>query len=200
MTCVFCEIVAGRAPATVVEKWPGAIAIAPLGPVTPGHTLIVPKPHVRDAAEDPWTTAKVMYQAAKFAGRFESFNIITSAGAAATQSVPHLHIHVVPRTEDDQLMVPWGTTFGDNPQAPHWCPAAQKLTVKLAEAMMDRDSLIDVRQRWLKAADRMDHSREQRSDEFTDIGHAGLFAQSTAMRGCAEDLRVILDAGQEDDD
>lgn len=111
MSCVFCEIVAGRAPATVLEEWPGAIAIVPLNPVVEGHTLVIPVEHVTSAASEPTVTADTMYRAALFARRFESFNLITSTGRAATQSVPHLHIHVVPRAEDDRLMVPWGTVF-----------------------------------------------------------------------------------------
>lgn len=50
-----------------------------------------------------------MQRAAEYAAKLGSaFNIITSAGAAATQSVWHLHLHVVPRSTDDGLMVPWG--------------------------------------------------------------------------------------------
>jgi diadenosine tetraphosphate (Ap4A) HIT family hydrolase len=56
-----------------------------------------------------------------------SWNIITSIGKAATQSIKHLHVHLVPRTEDDKLMVPWGTIYGDDPTAPHWCKVADDL-------------------------------------------------------------------------
>ena len=52
-------------------------------------------------------------------------------GEAATQSVFHLHVHVVPRTADDNLMVPWGTVYGDDPRAPHWCAVAQQLRDEL---------------------------------------------------------------------
>ena len=123
-TCVFCAIVAGNAPATVVNEWDDAIAIVPLGPVVEGHVLVIPKAHVKDLADDPQVTAATMFRASTFAAQLASANIITSMGRAATQSVFHLHIHVVPRAEDDQLMVPWGTVFGDDPQAPHWCRVA----------------------------------------------------------------------------
>lgn len=46
--CVFCEIIAGRAPATVIRDWPDALAIVPLKPVTDGHTLVMPKIHSTD--------------------------------------------------------------------------------------------------------------------------------------------------------
>jgi diadenosine tetraphosphate (Ap4A) HIT family hydrolase len=70
--------------------------------------------------------------ASEYAGIYDSFNLITSAGRAATQSIDHLHIHVVPRTVDDKLMTPWGTIYGDEPTAPHWCRVAQELQDSVA--------------------------------------------------------------------
>lgn len=103
--CVFCEIVADRASATVVHRWTDAIAIVPLGPVVDGHLLVIPTTHVRDALEDPTVTASTMRAAAEIAPH--PCNLITSAGREATQSVFHLHIHVVPRAVDDGLALPW---------------------------------------------------------------------------------------------
>lgn len=51
--CPFCEIAAGRAPATIVHEWSDTIAIVPLNPVVDGHTLVIPKQHVRDFASSP---------------------------------------------------------------------------------------------------------------------------------------------------
>ena len=132
MACVFCAIAAGTAPATIVQEWSDALALVPLGPVVDGHVLIIPRQHVADFAESPDITAATMKRAAEYvAGRHDSANIITSMGRAATQSVMHLHVHVVPRTFEDQLMVPWGTVYGDDPQAPHWCRVAQRLQDEL---------------------------------------------------------------------
>lgn len=103
--CVFCQIVAGQAVATQVRQWSDAIAIVPLNPVTAGHVLVIPRFHVVDALEDPRITASVMHAAAELAER--PCNIITSAGAEATQTVFHLHIHVVPRRQGDGLALPW---------------------------------------------------------------------------------------------
>ncbi|MEV5211406.1 HIT domain-containing protein [Micromonospora sp. NPDC053740] len=107
--CVFCEIVAGREPATQVAAGTDAIAIRPLNPVVTGHLLVLPVKHVRDAAEDPHVSAEVMRLAAVLAPMFcpGAFNIITSAGREATQSVFHLHLHIVPRRADDGLALPW---------------------------------------------------------------------------------------------
>lgn len=130
--CVFCEIIAGNAPAAIVQEWPDALAIVPLGPVVDGHVLIIPREHVTDFVDSPNATAATMKRAAEYtAGRHDSANVITSMGRAATQSVLHLHLHVVPRSVDDKLMVPWGTIYGDNPQAPHWCRVAQGLQDRL---------------------------------------------------------------------
>src|SRR5690606_21559959 len=105
-SCVFCEIVAGRAPAKFVRQWADTIAIVPLNPVTDGHVLVIPKNHVRDASESPHVAGLTMARAAEIAK--PPFNIITSAGRAATQSDLHLHLHSVTpldvygmRTEDE---------------------------------------------------------------------------------------------------
>lgn len=107
--CVFCQIVAGNSPATVVESWPDALAIVPLGPVTEGHVLVIPRAHVRDFVEDPVVTAATMARAAQLAQTYDiaPANLITSAGREATQSIFHLHVHVVPRRENDGLALPW---------------------------------------------------------------------------------------------
>jgi len=106
--CIFCKIVKGEAPAKVVAQWPDAIAIVPLNPVTPGHTLVIPRQHVRDAVDRPRLTAVTMWRASMLAGSLtEQCNLITSVGPLATQTVFHLHIHIVPRRGDDGLHLPW---------------------------------------------------------------------------------------------
>lgn len=105
MSCVFCAIIDGTAPAIVVRRWPYALAIVPLGPVTDGHLLVIPTVHVRDATENPAISALAMRAASELAQ--PPCNIITSAGAEATQTVWHLHLHVVPRRPGDRLALPW---------------------------------------------------------------------------------------------
>lgn len=103
--CVFCEIVAEREPAVFVRRWTDAVAIVPLEPVTEGHVLVLPRVHVPDATDHPETTATVMWRAASLA--VPPCNLITSSGREATQSVFHLHVHIVPRRENDGLALPW---------------------------------------------------------------------------------------------
>ena len=106
--CVFCEILAGRAPATFVQRAPKWSAFVPLGPAAPGHVLFVPARHVASAAEAPAVAGAIMRVAAGWAAsRYPAYNLITSSGADATQSVFHLHVHVVPRGPGDGLPVHW---------------------------------------------------------------------------------------------
>lgn len=107
-SCPFCEIIAGRAPATFVHEWDDVIAIVPLGPVVAGHTLVIPKEHVRDFSAVPDVSAATMRRAAELMRWTpRSMNLITSKGREATQSVFHLHLHLVPRAENDGLALPW---------------------------------------------------------------------------------------------
>lgn len=113
VSCPFCDIIAGRAHGTVVREWTFAFALLPLHPVVDGHTLIVPKMHVRDFSTNPQMSGATMIAAAEFAAEFhDDMNIITSRGVAATQSVYHLHLHVVPRHIGDGLALPWTNQEG----------------------------------------------------------------------------------------
>jgi histidine triad (HIT) family protein len=106
--CVFCAIAAGKATAVIVREWPDALAVRPRsGGVHPGHVLVMPRVHVEDAGTDPDVTAAVMRRAAELMAEYPAANLITSKGEAATQSVYHLHVHVVPREPDDGLPLPW---------------------------------------------------------------------------------------------
>ncbi|AEY85311.1 hypothetical protein SHJG_p1121 (plasmid) [Streptomyces hygroscopicus subsp. jinggangensis 5008] len=72
-----------------------------------GHVFVLPRVHVEDAGTDPEVTAAVMRRAAELMAEHPAANLITSKGAAATQTVYHLHVHVVPRQEGDGLPLPW---------------------------------------------------------------------------------------------
>lgn len=104
--CAFCRLIRdGRYD----DEYDGIVDFEPLHPVVPGHRLVVPKVHVADALEDPQVSGRVMAYAANLA-RARSLhpcNIMTSVGAEATQSVFHLHLHIVPRKTGDGLMLPW---------------------------------------------------------------------------------------------
>jgi len=109
--CVFCDLANGNSE-KVFRHHPGSVVhFEPLNPVTPGHMLFVPKQHVESASEEPIVTANVFYRAADYANEKKrnasDFNLITSAGTNATQTVFHLHVHYVPRRPNDGLHLPW---------------------------------------------------------------------------------------------
>jgi histidine triad (HIT) family protein len=103
--CVFCRIVRGDEPATIVATWRHALAFVPLNPVAEGHVLVVPRRHTSYATEDPLVAGYVFVCAAEIAPT--PSNLITSSGVDATQTVFHLHVHVVPRAKGDGLALPW---------------------------------------------------------------------------------------------
>jgi histidine triad (HIT) family protein len=111
--CVFCKkFVAGDYD----TENHGCFTFEPLNPVTPGHTLVVPIPHSKNAAAAPELAAAAMrYAAELIRSRGIQANIITSIGTDATQTIEHIHIHIVPRTADDGLTLPW---TGQTPKDP----------------------------------------------------------------------------------
>lgn len=105
--CPFCAIVADDKHGQVLSRLHGCIVIEPLHPVVDGHRLVIPERHVYDAADVLSTTGTTMRVAALVARGVGDCNIITSIGEAGTQTVFHLHIHVVPRRHGDGLALPW---------------------------------------------------------------------------------------------
>ena len=106
--CVFCDIVAGLVPANIVLADENIVAFLDARPVFKGHVLIAPKAHVTtlpdlpDAAIEPFfrqvrRVSAIMPRALGSQGTFVAANNVVS------QSVPHLHFHVVPRTNGDGL-------------------------------------------------------------------------------------------------
>lgn len=107
-TCVFCDIVAGRAPASVVYEDDRAVAFMDLFPVHPGHTLVVPRRHVPDLLTCPDDVAAHLFAvsarlapAVLTATAAQGFNVWTANGEAAGQEVFHLHLHILPRHAND---------------------------------------------------------------------------------------------------
>lgn len=107
--CIFCAIVRGESPAHIVRDTGDCLVFNPLNPVTLGHVLVIPKAHVEDALDSPIITGATFARAAEYAAwqGAHGYNLITSKGVEATQSVFHLHVHVVPRRPADGLQLPW---------------------------------------------------------------------------------------------
>ncbi len=118
--CIFCKIVAGGLPAQRVYEDDRTIAFMDIAPGTRGHLLVIPKAHAKDITEiDPDDLAAVALSAQVMAKRVserlgaDGVNVINSCGAAAWQTVFHLHFHVIPRYLDDPLRLPWVPSPGD---------------------------------------------------------------------------------------
>lgn len=109
-TCPFCLIAAGRSPARIVAQDAEVVAFHPLNPVTDGHLLVVPREHAVNFMHKPQVTGLTAAFAANLAANWMGggdANLITSAGGYATQTVRHLHFHIVPRRRADGLALPW---------------------------------------------------------------------------------------------
>jgi histidine triad (HIT) family protein len=90
------------------------VAFFPLEPATPGHTLVIPRKHFRDLWRVEPKIANELMCAVQLVGRAicsalsaEGMNLITSAGAAAEQTIYHVHLHLVPRWEQDGFERIW---------------------------------------------------------------------------------------------
>ncbi len=113
MSCIFCAIVAGKAPAAVVWEDGETLAFMDINPVSQGHVLVVPKEHYRNLYDiDPESAAAVMRttvrvaRAVREALRPDGMNLFQSNERAAFQSVFHFHVHIIPRWFGDELRLP----------------------------------------------------------------------------------------------
>ena len=118
--CIFCQIVAGEAPATIVDSDERTVAFMDIHPATRGHALVVPRAHYADLAEIPDDELATCVQAARRLAeraveRLEAdgVNLLNAQGRAAWQTVFHFHFHVIPRYEGDPLRLPWTPGPGD---------------------------------------------------------------------------------------
>jgi histidine triad (HIT) family protein len=107
-SCLFCQIVAGDAPAHVVLDDDLTLAFLDIRPVFKGHTLLVPRTHIETLTDvPPDLMAPLFTNAQRLAAAMESG--LGAAGSfvainnRVSQSVPHLHVHVVPRNRKDGL-------------------------------------------------------------------------------------------------
>ena len=130
--CLFCKIVAGELPATVVDSDDRTIAFMDINPATRGHALVIPREHASDlmaVGEEDLAAcvaaAQRLARRAKDALGADGVNLLNSCGPAAWQTVFHFHIHVVPRYDDDPLELPWTPKPGDEAEIK---AAAEELT------------------------------------------------------------------------
>jgi histidine triad (HIT) family protein len=104
MKDVFCRIIDGEIPTTKVYEDDDVLAILDISQTTKGHTLVMPKKHYDSFLSCPQELVHKVFDVAQRIGRAEidvlgakGVNILTNVGELAGQSVPHFHVHVIPR-------------------------------------------------------------------------------------------------------
>jgi histidine triad (HIT) family protein len=106
--CVFCDVVAGKVPAFVVLDEPECVAFLDIRPLFPGHVLLVPRTDVQTLADVPADLVAPLFQTAQRLSRavekaFAAEGTFVAMNNRVSQSVPHLHVHIVPRRKKDGL-------------------------------------------------------------------------------------------------
>jgi histidine triad (HIT) family protein len=108
MTCLFCDIVSGKIPAEVVWRSESAFAFLDHRPLFPGHLLLVPTAHVATLADLPAAQVGPLFQVAQklesaVERALDAEGTFIAINNRVSQSVPHLHVHIVPRRKGDGL-------------------------------------------------------------------------------------------------
>ncbi|MEA2290178.1 MAG: histidine triad family protein [Solirubrobacteraceae bacterium] len=118
--CIFCKIVAGELPGTIIGEDERTVSFMDISPATRGHALVVPRRHATDLGtvsdEDLAAVARAAGRLARRAREAlgaDGVNLMNSWGPAAWQTVFHFHMHVIPRYADDPLRLPWKPAPGD---------------------------------------------------------------------------------------
>ncbi len=120
MECVFCKIANKEVPAEIVYEDENVIAFLDISPAAKGHTLVVPKEHFEDLTNVPEEiVSKVIRVVKRVTKALKSFNdgvnVLQNNGKAAGQLIPHIHFHIIPRKENDNLEIAkWKANNYDN--------------------------------------------------------------------------------------
>ncbi|MEV5983740.1 histidine triad nucleotide-binding protein [Streptomyces sp. NPDC052051] len=99
--CLFCKVVAGQVPATVVRETETTVAFRDINPQAPTHVLVIPRAHYRDiatlAAAEPAITADLLKETGEVAAQeqLDSYRVVFNTGSGAGQTVWHTHAHVL---------------------------------------------------------------------------------------------------------
>lgn len=122
--CVFCKIVKGIVPESVVYDDEKVLAFMDIQPVNPGHVLVIPKVHASGLSNLDEETGAHMFKvgmrvanAVKGSGvKCDGVNLLLSDGRAAFQEILHVHLHVIPRFEGDGLHIGFGRMYRLKPE------------------------------------------------------------------------------------
>lgn len=112
--CIFCKIIAGQIPCHKVLEDADVLAFLDIGPLAPGHILVIPKAHYATIDAAPAEVGASLgralprlVRAVRSATDAAGVNVLQNNGKAAGQEVPHLHVHLIPRNAGDGLGYRW---------------------------------------------------------------------------------------------
>jgi histidine triad (HIT) family protein len=112
--CLFCKMAAGQIPVTKIYEDEDVLSFLDIGPLSNGHTLVIPKRHFENLHDCPVELiSKVVSQIGRIAAamiealNYEGYNILCNNGRAAGQLIEHLHFHIVGRKSGDGLFNRW---------------------------------------------------------------------------------------------
>ena len=211
--CIFCEIVAGRAAASVVYEDEHVMAFLDLFPVNEGHTLVIPKEHATYLNEMDaelgmrvFGAAHRLAQAVRDSGiRCDGVNLMLADGAVAGQEVFHVHLHVLPRYADDQF----GFRFGDKSQVDRkeLEVTAEKIRTSSASKYHHqqqsntnanrRHGSMKTLEEETMASDKVTHPFEIESEQNDWLDE---IAEEYSLQDSSKALRVLLDYAIQDGD
>lgn len=122
--CIFCKIISGQIPSATLYEDDLFRVILDVSPATKGHALVLPKRHLQDLFQlDGEESKQALSVISKVADAIkktlscDGINILQNNGAAAGQSVFHLHFHIIPRYEDDNVTIPWRSVSYEDGEA-----------------------------------------------------------------------------------
>ena len=121
--CVFCDILSGRLPSSLVYQDEHCTTLMDIQPVNPGHVLVIPNRHAAFLADLDENIGAHMFRVAQRLARglrasgvrCEGVNLFLADGQAAMQEVFHVHLHVFPRYEGDGFGLKFGPAYFDRP-------------------------------------------------------------------------------------
>jgi len=112
--CLFCKMIAGQIPVTKIYEDEIVLAFLDIGPISDGHTLVIPKQHFEKLHDCP---DQLFGQMASRIGKIakavtaavnsDGYNVLCNNGRAAGQLIGHLHFHIIPRSTGDGLFSRW---------------------------------------------------------------------------------------------
>ncbi len=141
--CVFCKIIEGKVPSTIVYKDDLCVAFMDIKPINPGHILVIPIKHSTYVEEmDRETGERIFTVAKRIAGIFKNtsircdgYDFFLANGEAAGQEVFHVHFHIIPRYKGDEFGFKFGSNYENLPKRDELEKIAQEVKEKLKKTI-----------------------------------------------------------------